>query len=284
MAKVAVLGMGLLGKGFAQNLLAKGHEVRVWNRTRAKAAPLAEDGAIVADTPADAVRGAERVHLILAADDAVDGVIEQLRPGLGEGVPVVDHSTNLPARVAERVPRLSAHGVRYLSAPVFMGPQNSRDGTGLMIASGDAALLDELEPALRTMTGRVLRLGPGADTAAKLKLSGNGLLVMLTSTMGDLFRLADGADLPHEALFQLLHQFNPSAAGMGQRVLQSSTGAVGFELTMARKDVGLMIDTAGGPGELTLLPAIAERMDALIAAGHGKEDFTVVARPDVQIG
>ncbi len=284
MATVAVLGMGLLGKGFAQNLLAKGHEVRVWNRTRAKAASLADGGAEVADSPADAVRGAERVHLILAADDAVDGVIEQLHPGLGEGVPIVDHSTNLPARVAERVPRLAADGVRYLSAPVFMGPQNSRDGTGLMLASGDPALVDELESALSTMTGQLLRLGPGADTAAKLKIGGNGLLIMMTSTMGDLFRLADGADLPYEALFQLLGQFNPSAAGMGQRVLASGAGAVGFELTMARKDVGLMIDTAGGPEQLTLLPAIAERMDALIAAGHGQEDFTVVARPDVQIG
>ena len=97
--------------------------------------------------------------------------------------------------------------------------------------------------------------------------------------MGDLFRLADGADLPYEALFDLLGQFRPTAAGMGQRVLRSGEAPVGFELTMARKDVGLMIDTAGGRDALTVLPAIADRMDALIEEGWGAEDFTVVARP-----
>lgn len=284
MATVAVLGMGLLGKGFAENLLSKGHTVRVWNRTKAKAEPLGAAGAHVADSPAEAVEGAERVHLILQADDAVEQVIEKLRPGLGDGVPVVDHSTNLPARVAERVPRLAADGVRYLSAPVFMGPQSSREATGLMLVSGDEELTDRLEAALSDMTGKLVRLGPEVDRAAKVKISGNGLLVMLTSTMGDLFRIADGAGMPYEALFALLEQFSPTPAGMGKRVLASKDGPVGFELTMARKDVQLMIDTAGGPEALTVLPSIAARMDRLIEAGHGAEDFTVVARPDGSMG
>jgi 3-hydroxyisobutyrate dehydrogenase len=233
---------------------------------------------VVADSPAEAVRGAERVHLILKADDAVDDVLQQLLSGLGEGVPVVDHSTNLPARVKARAERL-AGTVRYLSAPVFMGPRNSREATGMMLVSGDVSLVDELEPALATMTGRVLRLGAEPDQAAKLKISGNGLLVMLTATMGDLFRLADGAGLSYDALFDLLQQFQPTAAGMGQRALAARDNPVGFELTMARKDVGLMIDTAGGREKLVVLPAIADAMDALIEAGHGDEDFTVVGRP-----
>jgi 3-hydroxyisobutyrate dehydrogenase len=153
-----------------------------------------------------------------------------------------------------------------------------------MLVSGAPALVDALLPALSTMTGRVVPLGAEVDVAAKLKISGNGLLVMLTSTMGDLFRVADGAGLPYDALFALLDQFQPSAAGMGQRVLRSAAGPAGFELTMARKDVGLMIETAGGRDALTVLPAIADRMDALIEAGHGQEDFTVVARPGVEIG
>src|SRR6478735_7608173 len=94
---IAVLGMGLLGKGFAENLLAKGHAVRVWNRTQSRAQPLADKGATVCATPDEAVRGASRVHLVLAEDAAVDAVIEALRPALTKNAYVVDHSTNLPA-------------------------------------------------------------------------------------------------------------------------------------------------------------------------------------------
>ncbi|MFN7145740.1 MAG: NAD(P)-binding domain-containing protein, partial [Myxococcota bacterium] len=72
---IAVLGTGLLGSGMVENLLAKGERVVVWNRTAAKLAPLVETGAVAAATPAEAVRGAERVHLVLTADDAVDATI-----------------------------------------------------------------------------------------------------------------------------------------------------------------------------------------------------------------
>ena len=66
MATIAVLGTGLLGAAFVENLLEKGHTVRVWNRTREKLQPLVEKGAVAADDPADCARGAERVHLVLA--------------------------------------------------------------------------------------------------------------------------------------------------------------------------------------------------------------------------
>ena len=82
MATIAVLGTGLLGAAFVENLLSKGHTVRVWNRTRAKLAPLTAKGAIAAEDPADCARGADRVHLVLAEDTAVNAVVEQLLPGL----------------------------------------------------------------------------------------------------------------------------------------------------------------------------------------------------------
>ncbi len=80
MGHVALIGTGLLGSGFAQNLLQKGHAVAVWNRTRSKAEALGALGARVAESPADAVKGAARVHLVLTADDAVDEVMDALLP------------------------------------------------------------------------------------------------------------------------------------------------------------------------------------------------------------
>ena len=278
MTIVAVLGMGLLGRGFAENLLAKGHVVRVWNRTASRCAPLVERGAVAAATPEEAVRGAARVHLVLAEDSAVDAVIDALRPGLAAGVYIVDHSTNLPARVAARFARLRAAGVHYVHAPVFMGPSNSRDATGLMLLSGPPADEAALRPALETMTGRVLHLGAEPDRAAKLKLTGNGLLIMLTATMGDLFRMGQASGVSTDEVLALFDLFSPTASGMGRRALGASTQPVAFELQMARKDVRLMLETAGD-AKLTVLPAVAAAMDAALAAGRGAEDFAVIADP-----
>ena len=278
MATVAVLGMGLLGRGFAENLLTKGNTVQVWNRTASRSQPLVEKGAIAGATPTEAVRGASRVHLVLAEDTAVDAVIEDLRAGLAQDAYVIDHSTNLPAGVAARFARLRAAGIRYIHAPVFMGPSNSRDATGLMLLSGPSEDEAALRPLLESMTGRVAYLGAEPDKAAKMKITGNGLLVMLTAAMGDLFRMGAASGVSTDDVLALFDQFSPTAAGMGRRALGASTQPVGFELTMARKDVRLMLETAGA-SKLTVLPAIAAAMDEAIAAGRGAEDFAAMADP-----
>lgn len=278
MDTIAVLGMGLLGRGFAENLLAKGHAVRVWNRTAERCAPLVEKGAVAAETPAEAVRGATRVHLVLAEDTAVDAVIASLLPGLADGVFIVDHSTNLPAGVAARFARLRGEGIHYIHAPVFMAPANSREATGLMLLSGPAEDEATLRPHLEKMTGRVLYLGAEPDKAAKIKITGNGMLVMLIAAMGDLFRMGEAAGLSTDDILALFDQFSPTPAAMGRRALAAGDQPVGFAMTMARKDVRLMIETAGDQ-KLTVLPAIAAAMDEAIAAGRGDDDFSTLADP-----
>lgn len=280
MGTVAVLGTGLLGGGMVGNLLRKGQAVRVWNRTASKTGPLVAAGAVAGTDPADAVRGAERVHLVLTADAAVDETIAALRPGLGAGVPILDHSTNAPAAVAARYPRLRAEGVAYLHAPVFMSPANARDGTGLMLIGGPAAEVEALTPALATMTGRVWNVGARPDLAAVYKLCGNGVLVGLSGILGDVLAIGAANGLSAEDTLALFGVFNPGAAlpAIGARVAHAGTRPASFELAMARKDVGLMLEAAGGPDRLVALPGLARAMDAAIAAGHGGEDFAIFAK------
>lgn len=279
MTNVALLGTGLLGSGFVENLLHKGHRVRVWNRSADKVAPLVERGAVAGSDPADAVRGAERVHLVLSEDDAVDAVVAALRPGLGEGVPVVDHSTNLPARVAARFTALREQKVRYLHAPVFMAPQHAREASGLMVVSGPTAEVDALRPALESMTGKLWHCGERPDYAAFLKLAGNAVLISMTGIMGDLLSMAQHNDLAPQQLFALFDVFKPAAAlaATGQRIVQAGEMPPSFELTMARKDVELML-RACGESQLSVLPALASSMDRSIAQGLGAKDFAVFAR------
>ncbi|MBX2800598.1 MAG: NAD(P)-binding domain-containing protein [Myxococcales bacterium] len=280
MATIAVLGTGLLGRGFAENLLEKGHDVRVWNRTASKCAPIVQAGAMQGANPADAVRGADRVHLVLSEDPIVDTVITALRPGLADGVPIIDHSTNLPQSVAARVPALRAQGVRYVHAPVFMGPASSRNATGLMLISGASTEVDALREDLQSMTGRLVELGEEPSRAAAVKLAGNSMLASLTAAMGDVFRIGRANGVPDDQMLGLFEMFSPTPAGMGKRLLGALQADPSFELTMGRKDVRLMVETAGGPEGMLVLPAILAAIDRAIEAGHGTKDFGIFAHPD----
>lgn len=281
MTAIALLGTGLLGGGMVENLLAKGHAVRIWNRSRAKLAPLVAQGAVAGETPADTVKGCERVHLVLAEDEAVDTVIAALRPGLGKDVPVLDHSTNLPARVAERSKRLAAEGIQYLHAPVFMSPQNARDASGLMLIAGPKAKVEPLIAPLGVMTGKVWHCSERVEVAACHKLAGNGVLMALAGVMGDVFAMGRAAGLDATEALSLFDVFKAGSAlsFIGQRVAKADHSSPSFELRMARKDVRLMLQSTDGAQDLTVIPALAAAMDRAIEAGRGGDDYAAFAMP-----
>ena len=130
MTQIAFLGTGLLGSAFAEAALGRGDVVTVWNRTAAKARALEPLGARVATSAALAVQGAERIHVVLKDDDAVEAVIAACRDALAPNAVIIDHTTTLPARTAARSDALNAAGVRYLHCPVFIGPAAARKGAG----------------------------------------------------------------------------------------------------------------------------------------------------------
>ncbi len=279
MTTIALLGTGLLGAGMVENLLAKGHTVRIWNRTADKLAPLVQKGAIATASPADCGRGAARCHLVLSEDAAVDAVIPALRAGLGANVPVIDHSTNLPATVKARCVALRAQGVRYVPAPVFMSPANAREASGLMVVSGSKADADALQPDLATMTGKVWHVGERDDLAAIYKLAGNSMFFALASAMADVLAIGAGSGVAAEQMLALFDVFKPGGAlpFIGQRVAKAGAGPASFELSMARKDARLMIETAAHQ-RLLLLPAIAAAMDKALGNGHGKADYSIFTK------
>ncbi len=281
MTKIAYLGTGLLGAAFVEAALKRGDQVTVWNRTAAKAAALAPLGAAVAPTPADAVRGADRVHLVLKDDAVVEEIVGQLRPGLEKDAIVVDHTTTQPELTAERAPRLNAAGVRYLHCPVFIGPAAARQSKGIILASGPQALFDQVEPALAQQASRVIFLGERPDLAAVYKISGNAFIIGITALLADVFQIANGAEVPPADMLSLFDFFNPMAILSGRaKSLASGDFSPSFELTMARKDVRLMLETAGDR-TMMVLPGIAARMDELIAAGDGALDLAVIGRDAV---
>jgi 3-hydroxyisobutyrate dehydrogenase len=281
---IAFLGTGLLGANFVRAMRRRGLDVQVWNRTPAKARALEAEGARAFDDPAAAVRGAARVHVALSDDAAVDDVLERARPGLGRDAVVVDHTTTSPCGAAERSARWAGRGIGFQHAPVFMGPQNALEATGIMLASGDRARFDALSPELEKMTGKLVYLGPQPDRAAAFKLMGNLFLMSMTAGIADVLSLAKALGVPPAEAATLFDVFNP-ATSMGprvRRILEGDYAHPSWELSMARKDARLMMEAAAkGDTVLALIPAIAKVMDRWIEGGHGQDDWTIIAKDAV---
>jgi len=276
-ARVALLGTGLLGSGMVRRFLAKGTPVVVWNRTEAKARALEPDGASVAHTPEEAAGDADRVHLVLPDDEVVDAILERIRPSLKPDAVVIDHSTTLPEKTKARAERQRSRGVRFLHAPVFMSPQMAQDGVGLMLVSGPASIVESVQPALAAMTGEVWPLGERPDLAAAYKLFGNCMLFAINAGLADIMAMARANDVdPIEAL-TLFTKFQPAnvIAGRGPRMARGEPLPASFTVEMARKDVRLMIEAAKNQ-PLVALPGVAQRMDRLIAGGRGDHDLSAI--------
>ncbi len=283
MTAIAFLGTGLLGGALAEAAIGRGDKVTVWNRTEDKARALESLGARMATTPADAVRDVERVHLVLKDDAVVNEVIAALRPSLHADTVIIDHTTTQPALTAERAKSLAEAGVKYLHCPVFIGPAAAREGKGTILVAGPRALFETVHDALSRMAEHVRFVGERADLAAAHKLMGNCYILGLAALVSDVMTIGVGASVSPDDALELLGTFNASSiiGGRGKKMAQGDFAA-SFELTMARKDVRLMMETAGDL-PLSLLPSLADRMDALIDLGHGAQDFSVVAKEAVDL-
>jgi 3-hydroxyisobutyrate dehydrogenase len=245
---------------------------------------LEAEGAHAFTDPAEAARGAARVHLTLTDDAAVDAVLEQARAGLSTATVIVDHSTTSTPGVLARIARWQERGISFVHAPVFMGPQNARDSTGIMMISGPRSVVDPLRPALSPMTGKLLDLGERPDAAAAFKLLGNAFLVCMNGGLTDMLALAKALHVPAAEAAGLFEHFNPGSTipARIKRMVDASFSDPSWELKMARKDVRLMQEAAAAAGvQFAALPGIAARMDAAIAEGHGADDWTVIAKDAV---
>ncbi|MBK6787109.1 MAG: NAD(P)-dependent oxidoreductase [Betaproteobacteria bacterium] len=279
--KIAFFGTGLMGAGFVRRMRANGHQVNVWNRSAAKARALQDVGATAFDDPAAALAGAERLHLSLADDASVDTVLEPLAAVIAPGTWIVDHTTTAVTPTAERVARWRARGRGFVHAPVFMGPANALEGSGLMLLSCAQAQHDALLPALQQMTGKVVHVGEAPERAAAFKLFGNLTLIGIIGVLGDVNRLAAAVGISTQDAFSLFEHFNPGQTlpARAARIASADVTRPSFELAMARKDVRLMIEEARRGGfELPVTAGVAALFDAALSRGEGALDVVAAAR------
>nr|WP_281220851.1 NAD(P)-dependent oxidoreductase [Meinhardsimonia xiamenensis] len=167
---IAFLGTGLMGMPMARNLLAAGFPVRAWNRTAAKAAPLAADGATVCATPAEAVQGADVIISMLADGSATASVQADpaLRAALKRGAIWIEMASVKPEEARNQATDLATLGVAHLDAPVSGGTKGAEAGTLAIMVGGRAEDFERVRAVLEAMGNPVL-VGPsGAGELAKL--------------------------------------------------------------------------------------------------------------------
>ena len=179
MPSVAVLGIGMMGFPMGRRLCEAGCQVSVWNRSRSKAERLAPFGARVADTPAEAVRGAEFVISLLENGEVVEDVLfrQGAVEGMAAGTLVVDMASIQPREARDHAARLGALGVMHLDAPVSGGTVGAEAGTLAIMIGGKAADVERARPVLEVL-GRITHVGShGAGQLAKLA---NQMIVGIT--------------------------------------------------------------------------------------------------------
>ena len=276
----AFLGMGLLGSHFVRAMIRRGDEMHVWNRTPSKATELEKYGAKAFNNVAEAVKGAEFIHVTLKDDASVNEVLNAASSGFDKGAIIIDHTTTTKEGAIQRTKEWKEKGFVYQHAPVFMGPANALEGSGFMLVSGDQELIRKLEPMLSNMTGTLLHFGDEPGRAAAMKLVGNTFLVCFTAGVKDTLALGKALDVPLNDINKLFESWNPGVQlpARLKRMTDGDYTKASWELAMARKDTGLFLDAAKNAGiELSLIPGAAALMDQWIKKGYGHNDWTVIA-------
>jgi 3-hydroxyisobutyrate dehydrogenase-like beta-hydroxyacid dehydrogenase len=280
MAKLAFLGLGLMGAPMAARLLEAGHEVTVWNRTAQRAGPLVTQGASQAPTPARAVAGAEVVITMLADPRALEAVVfgdDGLATALAPGQLYVDMSTvGLDAfrSVAGRLPQ----GVTMVDAPVRGSIPQATSGQLAIFVGASQADFEAVAPVLAPM-GSVHRVGgPGAGAAAKLVV--NSTLGATIAALGEALALGEAFGLDRVALLDVLADSAIGATVKAKRAnVESGDYPATFKLSLALKDMRLVGEAAAEAGrELKVAEAARQWLEQADRDGEGDLDYSAVIR------
>ena len=264
MAKVAFLGLGVMGYPMAGHLKAAGHEVTVYNRTSAKAeAWVAQHGGAWAPTPREAVDGAEFVMACVGNDDDLRSVClgeDGAFAGMGENAVFVDHTTVSETVTKELYQAAQATGLHFVDAPISGGQAGAENGVLSVMCGGDAGPYQRAEPIIQIYSKICRRIGEsGAGQLTKMcnQIAIGGLVQALSEAL----HFAEKAGLDGRAVVEVISQ---GAAGSWQMVNRHETMLddhfdYGFAVDWMRKDLGICLDAADENGASLPVTALVDQ-------------------------
>jgi len=279
---IGFIGLGLMGRPMAANLLKAGYNLTVWNRTASRADALVAQGAQRADTPRDVAAGSDILFTIVSDPPALESVLwgeAGVFAGLRRGSVLVDSSTvspDLARRVAEAA---GQRGIEFLDAPVTGGTWGAEKGELLFMVGGEEETLKRVEPVLGVMAKRWFHLGPpGAGQTIKLAM--NLILALQVDAFAEALALVTGAGLPGERLFEVMQSSMARAGVLDVKAPMMLKGEYtpSFPLRLMHKDISLALDLAKQLGvKLPAGAAARETYGTVLDAAKEDVDFAAIA-------
>ncbi|MGO9124420.1 MAG: NAD(P)-dependent oxidoreductase [Terriglobales bacterium] len=272
--RIAFLGLGIMGRPMASNLVKAGHEVTVWNRTPAKNV----EGARTAVSPADAARDAEVIWLCVADTKAVESVLfgpQGVHESLADGQIIVDSSTISPSATRQFAERVGAKGVQYVDAPMTGSKAGAESGTLIFIVGGDEAAIDRLKPLFAATGKKIFRMGEtGKGEAAKLVM--NLQIALIYEGFAEALTLATKLGVDAETLLPLIEASMVHSGVVAYKapfVLQRDFSP-NFPLRLMYKDLRLALDAAKEARvKLPGLETVEEIYEMATEDGHENLDY-----------
>ncbi len=282
MQRVAILGLGVMGGGMAANWLAKGFEVSVWNRTAAKAQPLAGKGAKVAATPREAAQGADFIFAMVADDDASRSVWlgpDGALAGAKSGAIGVESSTLTPDWIRELGRQAQAKGVGFLDAPVGGSRPAAEAGELRFFVGGDPQTYEAARPALAAVGSKMDLLGP-LGAGATWKLINNQLAAGQIAALAEALEVAKKAGFKNEQISDLILGGAPASPIVKlklPRMLAQDFEPADFALNLMLKDAryaAALAQSLGAPADM--ISGAVKAFARADAKGLGAKDIAAV--------
>jgi 3-hydroxyisobutyrate dehydrogenase-like beta-hydroxyacid dehydrogenase len=283
--KVGFIGLGAMGSGMARNLIKAGHNVTVYNRTRSRADELKPDGAIVADTAAQAASGAEAVFTMLADDHALEEITfgaGKLLESLPAGSVHLSAST-ISVRLSRRL--TAAHrerGQHYLAAPVFGRPDAAAAAKLFVVAAGPQFQIERCQPLFSAIGQRTFVAGAEPPMANVVKLAGNFLITTIIEGLAESFALARKSEVDPGQMLEILTGSlfpAPIYKNYGAMVAHEKFEPVGFKLKLGAKDNRLVLSAAEEAGvPMPMASLVRDQFLAAMAQGMAEDDWAAVAK------
>lgn len=278
---IAFTGLGAMGAPMAENLLAAGFALRVWNRGPGRTEPFAARGATVCATPAEAVRGASFVVSMVADDEATRQVMLGEHGVVGAAAPgttIVDSSTNTPAMGREVSRAAAARGVHHLDAPVSGSIAQARGRELVFMVGGPRAAFDAAQPLFAAM-GRMSRHMGDSGTGATIKLINNMLSGTMNAALAEAMSVALAAGLDPEAVRELLGEGAAGSRLVKTKIPKMAAGDFSpqFQLGLMEKDLRYFLGLAqelDRPAPVAAL--VRSQMQSARRAGLGTQDVSAL--------
>ena len=272
--RVAFMGLGIMGRPMASNLVKAGHEVAVWNRSSGKEV----EGARIASSPADAAQGAEVVWICVSDTTAVEQVLfgpDGVEQSLTEGMIIADSSTISPSATRTFAERVARKGVQYVDSPVTGSKTGAEAGTLLFIIGGDENAIERLKPLYAAMGKKIFRMGEvGKGQSAKLAM--NLQIALIYEGFAEGLTLAAKLGVDPATLIPLINASMVKSGVVEYKApfVLARDFSPNFPLRLMRKDIRLALAAAKEARvKLPGLETVEEIYDVAVEDGHADLDF-----------